>query len=76
MSEILICSDNIEQKKSDLIIEYDKNSEVIKKINEDPGFHRALLFIFFQKCLDIVPASADEWPISANDDSECIYVRT
>ena len=49
--------------------------EVIKKINEDPVFDRALLFILF-KCLDIVPASADEWPISANDDSECIYVRT
>ena len=41
--------------------------EVIKKINEDPVFDRALLFIFFQKCLVIVPASAD-------DDSECIYV--
>ena len=50
--------------------------EVIKKINEDPGFDRALLFIFFQKCLDIVPTSANEWPILANDDSECIYVRT
>ena len=49
--------------------------EVIKKINDDPGFDRALLFIFFQICLDIVPASADEWPISANDDSECMYVR-
>ena len=42
--------------------------EVIKKINEDPGFDRA--FIFFQKWLDIVPASADEWPILASDDSE------
>ena len=50
--------------------------EVIKKIKEDPGFDRALSFILFQKWLDIVPASADEWPISANDDSECIYVRT
>ena len=51
--------------------------EVIKKINEDPGFDRALLFSFFKKCLDIVPASADEWPISATNDSECIcmYVR-
>ena len=49
--------------------------EVIKKINEDLGFDCALLLIFFQKCLDIVPALADEWPISANDDSECIYVR-
>ena len=47
--------------------------EVIKKIKEDPGFDRALSFILFQKCLDIVPASADEWPISANDGSECIY---
>ena len=46
--------------------------EVIKKINEDPEFDRALSFILFQKWLDIVPASADEWPISANDDSECI----
>ena len=42
--------------------------EVIKKINEDPGFDRALSFIFFQKWLAIVPASADEWPILANDD--------
>ena len=50
--------------------------EVIKKIKEDPGFDRALSFILFQKLLDIVPASADEWPISANDGSECIYVRT
>ena len=50
--------------------------KVIKKINEDPGFDRALSFVFFQKWLDIVPASADEWLISANDDSECIYVRT
>ena len=49
--------------------------EVIKKINEGPGFDRALSFIFLQKWLDIVPASADEWRISANDDSECIYVR-
>ena len=46
--------------------------EVIKKINKDPGFDRALLFIFFQKYLDIVPASTDEWPILAN---ECIYVH-
>ena len=29
--------------------------EVIKTINEDPGFDRALSFIFFQKWLDIVP---------------------
>ena len=36
--------------------------EVIKKIKEDPGFDRALSFILFQKWLDIVPASADEWP--------------
>ena len=50
--------------------------EVIKKIKEDPRFDRALSFILFQKWLDIVPASADEWPISANDFSECIYVRT
>ena len=50
--------------------------KVIKKINEDPEFDRALSFIFFQKWLDIVPASADEWPISANYDSECIYVHT
>ena len=50
--------------------------EVITKINEDPGFDRALSLIFIQKWLDIVSASADEWPIPANDDSECIYVRT
>ena len=37
--------------------------KVIKKINEDPGFDRALSFILFKKWLDIVPASADEWPI-------------
>ena len=52
--------------------------EVIKKIKEDPGFDRALSFILFQKWLDIVPASADEWPISANNGSECIqymYIR-
>ena len=49
--------------------------EVIKKINEDPGFDRALSFIFFQKWLDIVPALADDWPISANDDSECILLQ-
>ena len=49
--------------------------EVIKKKNKDPVFDRALSFIFFQKQLDIVPASADEWLISANDDAECIYVR-
>ena len=30
--------------------------EVIKKLNEDRGFDRALSFIFFQKWLDIVPA--------------------
>ena len=48
--------------------------EVIKNINEDPRFDRALSFIVFQKWLNIVPASADEWPISANDDSECIYM--
>ena len=50
--------------------------EVVKKIKEDPGFDRALSFILFRKWLDIWPASADEWPISANDGSECIYVRT
>ena len=50
--------------------------EVIKKIKEDLGFDRALSFILFQKWLDIVPALADEGPISANDGSECIYVRT
>ena len=51
--------------------------EVIKKIKEDPGFDRALSFILLQKWLDIVPASADEWPISANDVSKyiCTYVR-
>ena len=48
-------------------------SEVIQKKNEDLGFDRALSIIFFQKWLDIVTASADEWPISANGDSECIY---
>ena len=50
--------------------------EAIKKIKEDPGFDRALSLILFQKWQDIVPASADVWPISANDGSECIYVRT
>ena len=50
--------------------------EVIKKIREDPGFDHALSFILFQKWLDIVPASADEWPISANDGTECIYVHS
>ena len=49
--------------------------EVSKNINEDPGFNRALSFIFFQKWLDIVPASADEWPISANDESESILLQ-
>ena len=49
--------------------------EVIKKINEDMGFYRGLSFIFFQKWLNIVPASADEWPILANDDSECILLQ-
>ena len=44
--------------------------EVIKKIKEDPGFDRALSFILVQKWLDIVPASAEEWPVSANDGSE------
>ena len=48
--------------------------EVSKKIKEDPGFDRALSFILFQKWQDIVPASVDEWPILANDGSECIYV--
>ena len=48
--------------------------EVIKK--EDSGFDRALSFILFKKWLDIVPASADEWPITANDGTECIFVRT
>ena len=50
--------------------------DVIKKIKEDPGFDRALSFILYQKWLDIVLASADEWPISANEGSECIHVRT
>ena len=49
--------------------------EVIKNKNEDPGFDRALSFIFFHKWLDIVPQSADEWRISANDDSECILLQ-
>ena len=48
----------------------------MKKIKEDPGFDRALSFILFKKWLDIVPALADECPISANDGTECIYVRT
>ena len=52
-----------------------KVCEVIKKINKGPGFNRTLSFIFLQKLLDIVPASADEWPISANDDSECILLE-
>ena len=46
--------------------------EVIKKIKEDAGFDRALSFTLFQKWLDTVPESADEWPISANDGTECI----
>ena len=50
--------------------------EVIKKIKEGPGFDHTLSFILFKKWLDIVPASADEWPISANDGTEYIYVRT
>ena len=50
--------------------------EVIKKIKEGRGFDRAMSFILFKKWLDIVPASADEWPISANDGTECIHVRT
>ena len=50
--------------------------KVIKKIKEDPGFERALSFILFTNQLDIVPASDDEWPISANDGTECIYVHT
>ena len=49
--------------------------KVIKNKNDEPGFDRALSFIFFQKWLDIVPASADERPISANDDSECILLQ-
>ena len=49
--------------------------EVIKKINEDQGFDHALSFIFFQKWRDIVPASADEWLISANNDSEYILLQ-
>ena len=44
--------------------------EVIKKIKEDSGFDRALSFILLKKWLDIVPASADEWPILANDVTE------
>ena len=48
---------------------------VIKKINEDSGFDRALSFVFFQKWLNILSASADEWPISANDDSDCILLQ-
>ena len=42
---------------------------MIKNIKEDPGLDRALSFILFQKWLDIVPASADEWPISAIEGS-------
>ena len=34
----------------------------LKKINEDQGFDREFSFIFLQKWLDIVQASADEWP--------------
>ena len=48
--------------------------EVIKNINEDPGFDRALPFIFFQKWLDIVPASADEWPIYRSMVTHNIYM--
>ena len=50
--------------------------EVIKKIKEDQGFDRALSFILFQKWLDIVPASADEWryrPMTAQN--VYMYVR-
>ena len=50
--------------------------KVSKKIKEDPGFDRAFSLIFFQKWIDIVPALADEWPISANDGTECKHVRT
>ena len=59
-----------------LLLDYTKIvCEVIKKINENPGFDRALSFIFFQKWLHMVPASVDEWPISANDESECILLQ-
>ena len=47
--------------------------EVIKKIKEDLGFDRALSFILFQKWRDIVPASADEWPMTAQN--VYMYVR-
>ena len=46
--------------------------EVIEKIKEDPGFDRASSFILLQKWLDIVPASADEWPMTAQN----VYART
>ena len=46
---------------------------VIKKIKEDPGFDRALSFILFKKLLDILPASADEWPMTAQN--VYMYVR-
>ena len=44
--------------------------EVIKKIKEDPGFDLALLLILFQKWLDTVPASADEWPMTAQNGTQ------
>ena len=39
------------------------------------GFDRALSFILFQKWLDIVPASADEWPMTAQNVYMYTYVR-
>ena len=44
--------------------------EVIKKINEDPGFDRALLFIFLPKMARYCAGNGRR---VANDDSECIY---
>ena len=48
--------------------------EVIKKMKDDLGFDRALSFILFKKWLDIVPASADEWPISAKMTAQNVYM--
>ena len=43
-------------------------------MKDDPGFDRALSFILFKKWLDIVPASADEWPISAKMTAQNVYM--
>ena len=49
--------------------------KVIKKIKEDPGFDRALSFILFEIWLDIVPPSADEWPMTAQNVYMYVHAR-